>query len=884
MKPLKLEFQAFGPYKGHEVINFAQLESDKLFLICGETGSGKTMILDAITHALYGKSTIDIRTDLESLRCNQADFNTDTFVKFTFENNGTTYLFERNLIRKKTNLSKERNVFIIDENGNKNQVFENCRENDINKYAEEIIGLNREQFRQVIILPQGKFETFLTATSDEKQKILSNIFKTEKWDEYAAVYYKNADDKLNELKNINEKIKNKISIYECETVEDFNARLESQKGRLKKLEGEYQKQNFDVQKDRIENQKLLLRKYTDLENTQGELDEHSAKETKIKDLQKSLDNVKKANNVKSYIKDFEDSKKAVDSRKDNLTKLTEEKLPKCESAFKEIEAKLNEHIKNQSECEKNKTRVITLKQKESIYEDIDKAKEKVDLLEKKLTEAKNKLNKSDELKDNAKIKYESKDKKHDELKDRYDNMFSLYKASISGELAEGLNDGEPCPVCGAVHHPHKAIKGENSVSTDELDEAKSKVDDAYNDMREAETESKKASEKAAEQKSIFTKIETDFNNAKSEYEKMLSAKEDGIETLAALKNEIEKCNKFVKQYNQRGTDLTNQKEEANNALNSCKTKIESAENELDAAEEKRNSSKKLLDEKLNEAGFKDIEEAKSCIKTSDEQEKIQQTISDYKAEGKTLTEKISALKKDIENTEKPNLSLLKEKLNEIKNCEKEYIEEIGKLKQKIDGMSEISKTIQKDSEYYNNNFSQADEDVKFAKELRGDASFGLQRYVLAIMFNKIISEANEMLKHVHNGRYHLFRTNDKTGSKQKHGLDLKVYDSYNPNDKEGRSVAMLSGGEKFLVSLSLAIGMSTVAQKSGVKIEAMFIDEGFGTLDESSIEDALDILQSVQKSNGIVGIISHVQILQENINKKIVVNKSKTGSTIKVAF
>lgn len=111
------------------------------------------------------------------------------------------------------------------------------------------------------------------------------------------------------------------------------------------------------------------------------------------------------------------------------------------------------------------------------------------------------------------------------------------------------------------------------------------------------------------------------------------------------------------------------------------------------------------------------------------------------------------------------------------------------------------------------------------------------------------------------------------------GLELKVYDNRSP-DTEGRSVAMLSGGEKFLVSLSLSIGMSTVAQKTGVQIEALFIDEGFGTLDDSSIHDAMDILESVRRSSGMIGIIIHVQLLENNIPTHLEVIKANGGSTI----
>ncbi|MCR4648872.1 MAG: SMC family ATPase, partial [Lachnospiraceae bacterium] len=161
----------------------------------------------------------------------------------------------------------------------------------------------------------------------------------------------------------------------------------------------------------------------------------------------------------------------------------------------------------------------------------------------------------------------------------------------------------------------------------------------------------------------------------------------------------------------------------------------------------------------------------------------------------------------------------------------------------------------------------------------GDSGTGLQRYVLGIMFSQVIASANKMLEMVHGGRYRLFRSDDKVAGSNKRGLDLKVYDSHSA-ESEGRFVSTLSGGEKFLASLALSIGMSTIAQKSGIKIEALFIDEGFGSLDEDSISDAMDILNSIQEANGLVGIISHVQILQDRIPSKLIVERQGNGSHI----
>ena len=177
---------------------------------------------------------------------------------------------------------------------------------------------------------------------------------------------------------------------------------------------------------------------------------------------------------------------------------------------------------------------------------------------------------------------------------------------------------------------------------------------------------------------------------------------------------------------------------------------------------------------------------------------------------------------------------------------------------------------------------EAEQDFGFAKRLRGDTGTGLQRYVLGIMFSSVVAAANKMLELVHGGRYRLYRSDEKAKGNNKRGLELKVFDRYS-SDHEGRFVSTLSGGEKFLASLALSIGMSTVAQKSGIRIEALFIDEGFGSLDEDSIEDAMNILNSIREANGLVGIISHVRLLEDQIPSKIRVREDEEGSHLSLS-
>ena len=169
----------------------------------------------------------------------------------------------------------------------------------------------------------------------------------------------------------------------------------------------------------------------------------------------------------------------------------------------------------------------------------------------------------------------------------------------------------------------------------------------------------------------------------------------------------------------------------------------------------------------------------------------------------------------------------------------------------------------------------------FVRAMRGDNGMGIERYVLGIMLSSITQQANQLLQLVHNGRYQIFRSDEASGRTRKFGLELSIYDSYTCSS---RSVVSLSGGEKFLVSLALSLALSSVVQarNGGIQLDTMFIDEGFGTLDEHSIADALAVLQIMSNSRGYVGIISHVELLKDNIPAGILVEKSREGSRIQI--
>ena len=272
-------------------------------------------------------------------------------------------------------------------------------------------------------------------------------------------------------------------------------------------------------------------------------------------------------------------------------------------------------------------------------------------------------------------------------------------------------------------------------------------------------------------------------------------------------------------------------------------------------------------------------EAEELMLSPDEEEKISAGIRSFYASKEAAGKSLKELRDELRSMTEPDEESCRKELDDAIAGKSEYKEKRAVLFSEQKRLENKMKLLTEKGEGIDEALREAEEDFIFAKRLRGDSGTGLQRYVLGIMFSSVITAANSMLEMVHGGRYRLFRSDDKAQGSNKKGLELKVFDK-NSGEKEGRFVGTLSGGEKFLVSLALSIGMSVVAGKSGIRIEALFIDEGFGTLDSDSIGDAMNVLNSVQEAHGLVGIISHVRMLEDQIPVKRRIRQDEGGSHI----
>ena len=884
MKPLYLELQAFGPYVEKQTVDFERLAEKGMFLIKGKTGSGKTTIFDAITFALYGGSSGENdkskggRNDLEEWRCSQAGPDTETFVRFTFSSHGRKYVFGRSLVPKRKNLSAHFEAGEITEDGTVMPFFENPKKDDLKAKAEEIIGLTKEQFRQVVLLPQGQFERFLTAPSDEKEVILQKIFGASQWKKYAQNFFDSAYERKAELDSEKKYIDTMLgeeNVDSTEALDEIIIKLEAEAEEAKKRHEEF---GGEKRQESLNTDRTLAEAFKPLHALEAEAEKLHNKAGEVSAVKERYESAEKAEPLRGLIDDYKKAQSDKTEREkalDNINIL----LPKAQESARKAEEAVSSH-KDKSPVEECQKKIGEFESKKGLYEGFSAISENA-----AKAESDYRKTQADYLKakNSAELATEKQMKAYEAFQRADETAADLrrrYNAGICGELASELKKGSTCPVCGSTNHPSPAIKAADSVSKSDVDRAENQREEAKKHWEKCNSENEEAQ---SEEQKAKEKNDNARQTAESAGARLSAAKKqliDGVDSLSALENEISKLRNIIETFKNTLNKLEKEMNEAKSRVSELTANRQTASQELEKAESYLEKAKENLEKAVNEKGYRTYEEAASLMLSSQERSQLHETIVGYNKECENNKNALEEKKNELSGKTEPDTSLFEQRQKEIKDEAAEYQETATRLDGEIKRLSAKKEELLKKWAHYSENFSQAESDLAFARKLRGDTGVGIQRYVLAVMFNQVIAEANRMLSKVHGGRYYLFRTDDK-GSGNKRGLELKVHDSRSP-DKEGRPVAMLSGGEKFLVSLSLSIGISTVAQKSGVQIEALFIDEGFGTLDETSVQDAMDILESIRRSSAMIGIISHVQLLEATIPTHIEVIKKEEGSSIAI--
>ena len=920
MKPLKLTISAFGPYADKVIIDFTKLGNSGIYLITGNTGAGKTTIFDAITFALFGEPSGDNRK-ADMLRSKYASDNIPTYVELEFTYKGKIYTVRRN---PKYTRKKLRGEGFTEENADALLTFSDGRKpvskiNEVNEAIQSIMGLDREKFKRIVMIAQGDFLKLLFADTSDRSKIFRDIFRTE---QYQKLQERLKEQLSQSKKECDETAKSMLHFIENSQYDEENKeRFEEIK---KSKNPAYSGEILEFLDTQNESDKEFLKKSDEkiiaLEKNIGEINRLLGQAEILKDTKTKIAGAEKEIcRLEEILKKSEDALKEAENNLPLAETLGEsirtesEKLP----LYKELDLLENKNIGllKKSELIEKKLKETEIKEKE-FSEKLIKAKEvtekfgRAELQAEKLKNKKSELiQKKDQIEEifslmpnvkrlneeskKAEIQYLEKNTEYQERirvfliqeKDFYDQQ--------AGILAEKLEDNCPCPVCGSVFHPNPAKKLNETVTREKLEKER-KINEALNktvnelsvlsgkkkaDFENArdnvykkiddftgEKDRKKAVEFLRTEKSkldeelinIELQIKEEENNIriKTEAEKNIPVFEGGLKgfsdekhrlekELIQLSEEIKNLQKDIKEKTEKVTFKT--ENEAKNHIDSLKKQKDIITNKYEAAA------------KDNQENRNNLQREKTSLET------LQRQLENMESFDFSELEK----KKELFSTEKEELQILQRTYNLRLSSNKNAVNNILKYKEELEKKEKKYQTIKLLSDTASGN-------------LVGKDRISIETFVLMTYFDRIINRANIRLMRMSYGQYELVRRVESDKGKAQSGLELDVIDHYNGTV---RSVKTLSGGEAFKASLSLALGMSDEIQSSagGIQVDSMFIDEGFGSLDDESLNQAIGVLQELTAGNKPVGIISHVTELKERIDRQIVVTKKKnSGSTVEI--
>ena len=1009
MKPIRLIVNAFGPYADQQVLDFRELNNRSLFLITGPTGAGKTSILDAICFALYGDTSGAERKG-KRMRSDHSDPFVQTEVTFDFSLGKKIFRVWRKPEQSRPKLKGEdftttpsaatlwERTGLSDDN--KEGEVLGTKWSTVTDKIEELLGFRSDQFRQVVILPQGKFRDLLLASSGERQKILETLFQTEiyrKIEEALKEETKSLESRITELKLRFQAICQMAQVKSDEELSD------KVKG-LKKERDQIRKKIKDLRRKESEAQKALNKGHQDnvklheLSESQNGLRKLESKEEQIKKEQNDLDRAKKAASLEDLEralnqrgKDLKGAEKTLSEVRLDLAKAEKEKVqaelslsseqkntPRQDSLrseairlkglkgkvekfsgsrlrLKEYEAEAEEIKKNQQTSEKtaNKTRKdLETKQKQLAL--LQRKTDSIEGLRLKFNDAEKKVK---SLKDLSALKKEIKineqtfktvsdEKQTLEVKQKevYSRLVSMERLRLEGQaaiLAQKLEDGEPCPVCGSPEHPAPAKKHGKIPAEEAIEETRQVLEDiekerdtkrkeetdlkstlaklntraesleetlgpqlksdigslnatlkkCTEDLSDAETAQRQMGKVNTEVKSLTKeKLNSDENIKK--FEKQLNAKNGDIQKLSGIIKEIEAdlpenirdskvLNKILEDTQGRLSQLEKALESAKQAVAKGAERVAACGSALKAAENHYRS--------ISDHFTKQSQEFKKRLEGAGFN-----NLQDYQA-AKLVEEQIATGDHEIQEYYK-NLKAAQTRVERAETAARGIIKpDVALLQENADRAKEaLEGALKRDTEIT----GQVGQLEEFKASLDKDKKSIIQledRFSIIGRISEVANGKNEFkitferfvlssrLDDVLIAASERFRIMTKgrfylRRQETKGGLELEVFDAYTGTT---RPVATLSGGESFLASLSFALGLADVVQSysGGIYLETIFVDEGFGSLDSEALDAAIQALVDLQKSGRLVGIISHVPELKERIDARLEVTSGKNGST-----
>ena len=924
MKPLKLTMSAFGSYAGKNVIDFTG-QQQGIFLITGDTGAGKTTIFDAITYALYNQTSGGERNG-NMMRSQYAQPETETYVELEFLYRGQTYRVRRNPDYKITKTLKNGRIreqkvpHSVELTLPDGTVFPE-KKNATDAKIIEILGLTADQFSQIVMIAQGDFLKLLYTKSDERKMIFSKLFRTDiywKIQENLRRKSMEMDERIQENDRAFEQEKSRIiPLSESEEI-PLDELVERLRERLKDAlkEQNLRRANVEELNKKITKYEEINKLFVSLEKIRQTGRELEARQAESKERRQQIENARKADKVLVAEQQDLRQQQAVEQSAQAIAKMGET-LADDQEMFESLKTQLQEaEAKQKREAADTQKKMLALEQSfpsyealqnarseeqqaKKVWEDLGKtSEESFHKKEAGIAALKEQQKRQEQAVEKTKKNWEQTSLSASESAKHYEHMYEAFLKEQAGILAENLSAGCPCPVCGSTVHPDPAKLSDHAVTELEVEQAKKtravaeeKRDMAYAAFEAEKTEKQKLAQAVEKEEADFVLAQTIAKQQRKEAEQNYVSLQKIAEqireklvypSLAEAKKQYAAMQKALEAAEQEIAKKRQKVSELAEAMNTLKGQKLAEEENQKTAKKLAVKTEKEYAKLLEKSGFVSEETYHLAILPERSRSKLEREEKEYESQCLRQQSEQKLLEKQVSGKTYTDTT----ELNEQLKAEKQALKEAEKTYMELHTAYENDRSVLQNCAVYLEKGKKLESEDQVIKSLSktangrlsGSAKIDFETYIQRQYFKQIIHEANKRLLTMSNHQFILkLKEEANTGRKTNEGLDLSVYSLVTDSE---RDVKTLSGGESFLAALAMALGLSDIVERSAGAIhpDMMFIDEGFGSLDAQSRQQAIEVLAELAGDSRMVGIISHVTELKEQIDRKLVVSRTDKGS------
>ena len=928
MRPLQLTLSAFGPYAAEITLDLEKLGKGGLYLITGDTGAGKTTIFDAITYALYDHSSSGIREG-SMLRCKYADDKTPTFVELEFEVHGVRYTVRRNPEYQRP---KARGEGMTTEKADATLTYPDDRPpvtkaKDVTAAVQEIIGLDYNQFSQIVLIAQGQFTKLLNASTEERSRIFRKLFRTQRYAQLQERLQAEASALNQQRTAQNAKLDSllgglqfspedpdaealralcaqtvpetalalldTLTARQAAALEEAGTALQATEAQLDTVQ---QQLGAAAQAQRLAQQLAarqaeLAAAKPALDAARAEADRHAGDAAQLDALTAQVTQAQSA--LAAY--DALDTLCRQQTEARDAARLAAAQAHKRRTQLDSLNAALTAAEAELAALADADTRLLALQNRSA---QLTQRGEALVKLEQRLADCQRQAKTAHK----AQESYRAAAAAQDEARTRQNTLERAFLDAQAGLLAESLVEGAPCPVCGSTHHPARALLPHTAPTQAQVEAARQAAAEAD---RQAQTASAAAQSALAAANEAKTSLRRDAETLLPE---RFTAPEGTVPLTFALMTNVLAEENAASQTAQtdckaqcRQTEADCRRKAQLEADRQAKTRqrpaLEQAAAEADRSAAAQNASADALEGQIAErraalpyprradaqAALDKLEADRRTLRTGMDtaQRKLkqaEQSVAAAEAAVEALTAQQTAAQKELPARSAEELTAQQTELTaareSLRSREKQLSAQLlpnRKTAAQYRAAAEARQALESRWQWVSALAATAGGTLTSKQKIK------LEAYIQMNYLDRILRYANTRLMQMTAGQYELERIGAENQRSQS-GLDLGVIDHYNGTR---RSVKTLSGGESFKASLALALGLSDEVQSStgGIRLDTLFLDEGFGSLDEESLELAIRVLSGLTEGDRLVGIISHVGALKDRIDRQVVVHKARTGGS-----